>query len=86
MILSSKPEVKNTLSLKDVIREGKKIKKKLNHDYATTRKHTMYGRGLFQYEELLSQPTTSGLGNLSSKIIYYKNVYIIAAHSVKHYS
>lgn len=46
----------------------------------------MYGRGLFQYEELLSQPTTSGLGNLSSKIIYYKNVYIIAAHSVKHYS
>ena len=48
--------------------------------------NTMYGRGLFQYEELLSQPTTSGLGSLSSKIIYYKNVYIIAAHSVKHYS
>lgn len=85
MILSSKPEVKNTLSLKDVIREGKKKKTK-NHEYATRRKHTMYGRGLFQYEELLSQPTTSGLGNLSSKIIYYKNVYIIAAHSVKHYS
>lgn len=42
--------------------------------------------GLFQYEELLSQPSTSGLGNLSGKIIYYKIVYKIAAHSVKHYS
>lgn len=61
MILSSKPEVKNALSLKNVIREREREKtkrkkqktkqKQKNHEYATRRK-TM--EGLFQYEELLS--------------------------------
>lgn len=85
--MSSKPEVKNTLSLKNVTREEKKkkskrkkTKKNTNCEYATRKKN--YERA-FPVQRTHISTIYFRTWNLSSKIIYYKNVYKIAAHSVK---
>lgn len=84
MTLSSKPEVKNTLSLKNVIR-GKK-KKKPKKEKKTTMNTLPEENKLwraFPVRRTLISTIYFGTWYLSSKIIYYKNVYKIAAHSVK---
>lgn len=87
--LTSKPEVKNTLSLKNVIREEKKKnpkgKIKTQHQLWICYQEKNYGRD-FPVQRTHIATIYFRSWNLSSKIIYYKNVYKIAAHCEKHYS
>lgn len=83
--LSSKPEVKNTLSLKNMTREGKKKskrKKNKKHQLWICYQKKNYERA-FPVQRTHIATIYFRTWNLSSKIIYYKNVYKIAAHSVK---